>query len=211
MNILVAGAQGRLGMQIVDLLLEKEHNVLAMVQEESQGDELKKLGAKITMADLRQSVEFAVEGCEAVIFAARSKSDDPEDIVAVERDGLVKMVKACENNAVERFVFVSQLGTKHPEKAEGMEQIHLKAKSEAEKQLKKSSLNYTIIRHGLLNDDPESGMIIVKEDLKGTSGQITRLDLAHTVAEVLENEHTYHRELEVINGNRPIEEALNQL
>lgn len=211
MNILVAGAHGQVGMQIVDLLIEKDHDVLAMVQEASQGDELKKLGANIVVADLRQTIEFAVEGCEAVVFAAKSKSDDEEDIMAVERDGLVKMIEACENNAVERFVFVSEMGTKHPEKAEGTDQVHLKAKAEAEEKLKKSNLNYTIIRHGMLNNDPESGMIIAKEDLRGTTGQITRVDLAHTVAEALENEHTYHRELEVINGNRPIEEALNQL
>lgn len=211
MNVLVAGANGQVGMQIVELLIEKDHEVLAMVQEASQGEELRKLGAKIVVADLTQTVGFAVEGCEAVVFAAKSKSDNEDDIMAVERDGLVKMIEACENNAVERFVFVSQMGTRHPEKVEGTAQVHLRAKAESEQRLKKSNLNYTIVRHGMLNNDPESGMVIIKEDLRGTSGQITRVDLAHTVAEALENEHTYHRELEVINGNKPIEEALNQL
>lgn len=211
MNVLVVGAHGQVAMQIVDLLLEDDHTVLAMVQEESQGDELRKLGAKVVVADLRQSVEFAVEGCEAVIFAAKSKSENEDDILAVEYEGVVKMIEACVRNAVERFIFVSQLGTKHPEKADGIERIHLKAKGEAEAKLKKSNLNYTIIRHGLLNNDPATGQIIAKTDLKGTTGQITRVDLAHTVAEALENEHTYHREVEIINGNRLIEEALNHL
>ncbi len=210
MNVLVVGAYGQVGMQIVDLLLEEDHRVLAMVQEESQGGELEKLGADLVVADLRQSVEFAVEGCDAVIFAAKSNTDQQEDIFAVERDGLIKLIEACESNAAERFIFVSQMGANHPEKASGTEQMHLKAKGEAEERLRKSNLNYTIIRHGLLNNDPESGMIIAKGDLKRTTGQITRIDLAHTVAVALENEHTYHREVEVINGNRKIEEALSQ-
>lgn len=213
MNILVAGAHGKTGLQIVKLLTEREHNVLAMIRDDAQSSEMEKLGATPFVANLEGDVEFAVEGAEAVIFAAGSGPDtDEEQTWAVDRDGAIKLIESCERNGVERFILLSSVGTDEPEAGPEALQHYLKAKAESEERLIKSNLNYTIVRPGMLNNDPETNHIIAQESLKGKRGQISRSDVALSIVESLENQHTYRKIFEVIGGgNMEVEKALNSL
>lgn len=213
MNVLVAGAHGKTGIKIVDLLIERDHDVRAMIRDASQAQEFKERGAEPVMADLEQDVEFAVEGCDAVIFAAGSGPHTGEDKTwAVDRDGAIKLVEACERNAVERFVMLSSIGTDEPEKGPDKIQPYLKAKAEADQRLQNSPLNYTIIRPGKLNNDPESQHIIAREHLQDKIGQISRSDVAYTIVEALENVNTYRKTFEIIGGGRQtIAEALREI
>ncbi|WPP50296.1 SDR family oxidoreductase [Catalinimonas niigatensis] len=213
MNILVAGSHGKTGLQIVELLVEREHNVLAMIRNDAQSDEMQKLGATPFVANLEGDVEFAVEGAEAVIFAAGSGPDTGEDKTwAIDRDGAIKLIESCERNGVARFILLSSVGTDAPDQGPEKLQTYLKAKAESEKRLKRSNLNYTIVRPGMLNDDPESNHIIVQESLRDKRGQISRADVALSIVEALENTHTYRKTFEIIGGgNMEIEKALNTL
>lgn len=213
MNILVAGSHGKTGLQIVELLVERDHNVLAMIRDDAQSDEMIKLGATPFVANLEGDVEFAVEGAEAVIFAAGSGPDTGEDKTwAIDRDGAIKLIESCERNGVGRFVLLSSVGADAPEQGPEKLQAYLKAKAESEKRLTKSNLNYTIIRPGMLNNDPESRHIIVQESLRDKKGQISRADVALSIVEALENPHTYRKTFEIIGGgNMEVEKALNTL
>jgi uncharacterized protein YbjT (DUF2867 family) len=213
MNILVAGANGKTGIKIVDLLIERDHHVKAMIRDASQAQEFEKRGAEPVIADLEQDIAFAVEDCDAVIFAAGSGPHTGEDKTwAVDRDGAVKLIEACEHNAVERFVMLSSIGTDAPEKGPDQLQPYLKAKAEADQRLQKSGLNYTIIRPGKLNNDPESQHIIARAHLQDKVGQISRSDVAYTIVEALENENTYRKTIEIIgSGPQTIGEALNTI
>lgn len=213
MNILVAGSHGKTGLQIVELLVEREHNVMAMIRDDAQSDEMEKLGATPFVANLEGDVEFAVEGAEAVIFAAGSGPDTGEDKTwAVDRDGAIKLIESCERNGVVRFILLSSVGVDAPEQASEEMQAYLKAKAESEKRLKKSKLNYTIVRPGMLNNDAESRHIIAQESLRDKKGQISRADVALSIVEALENTHTYRKTFEIISGGKmEIEEALNAL
>ncbi|MDF9796834.1 uncharacterized protein YbjT (DUF2867 family) [Catalinimonas alkaloidigena] len=213
MNILVAGAHGKTGLQIVKLLTEREHNVLAMIRDDAQSDEMEKLGATPFVANLEGDIEFAVEGAEAVIFAAGSGPNTGEDkTLSVDRDGAVKMIESCERNGVERFILLSSVGTDHPEEGPEKLQHYLKAKAESEERLEKSNLNYTIVRPGMLNNDPETNHIIAQESLKGKIGQISRSDVALSIVESIENPNTYRKTFEIIGGGKmEVEKALNNL
>ncbi|WKN30565.1 SDR family oxidoreductase [Porifericola rhodea] len=213
MNILVAGAHGKTGLQIVKLLVEREHNVLAMIRDDSQSEEMEKLGAIPYIANLEGDIEFAVEGAQAVIFAAGSGPNTGEDKTkSVDRDGAIKLIEACERNGVERFILLSSVGTDEPTQGPEKLQPYLKAKAASEKRLLKSNLNYTIVRPGMLNNDPESNHIIAQERLEDKQGQISRADVALSIVEALENNHTYRKTFEIIGGgNLEVEEALNTL
>ncbi|MFP4092603.1 MAG: SDR family oxidoreductase [Cyclobacteriaceae bacterium] len=213
MNILVAGANGKTGIQIVEHLVEQDHNVRAMIRDESQSREMKERGALPYIADLERDVEFAVEGSEVVIFAAGSGPDTGEDKTwAVDRDGAIKLIEACERNSVARFILISSVGTDEPEEGPDKLQPYLKAKSASEEKLKKSDLNYTIVRPGMLNNDPETGKVIARERLDGKKGQISRADVALTVAKTLDNPNTFFKTFEIIGGgNEDVETSLNKL
>ncbi len=208
MNVLVAGANSDTGKQIVNLLLERDHNVRAMVSNSSEAEELERIGANPVIADLEQDVRFAVEGCDAVIFAAGGENGNADKIDAIDKDGAIKLIKACEENAVNRFIMLSALGADQPEEAPSKLQHYLKAKAAADAKLEKSRLNYTIIKPGKLTDNDATGKIQAAEGLKEIQGEISKADVAATVAEVLNNENTYRKSFGIIAGNEPVSVAL---
>lgn len=211
MNVLVAGSHGKTGMQIVTLLLENDHHVTAMVKEQDQLSEMQKLGAKPILANLETDVGFATEGIDAVIFAAGSgPHTGPDKTVTVDQEGAIKLIEACERNAVERFIMLSAMGVDNPEEGPEKIQHYLKAKQKADERLKKSSLNYTIIRPGRLTNDEESGTIEASEHLTG-KGEISRADVALTIVESLNNENTYRKIIDIFNGDKKIAEALKEV
>ncbi|CAN5189705.1 SDR family oxidoreductase [soil metagenome] len=210
MNILVAGANGNTGRQIVGLLVEDNHHVRAMVREASQGDEFEELGAEPVVADLENDINFAVMGCDAVIFAAGSGADTGTDkTIAVDRDGAIKLIEACEANAVNRFIMLSAVGTDNPENGPDKLKTYLEAKAEADKKLKKSNLNYTIFKAVSLTDDAETGKITARKKLDDSTGEISRADVAAAIVEALDNENTYRKSIEIAAGNTPIGGALS--
>lgn len=212
MNVLVVGANGNTGKQIVNLLLENDHEVRAMVRAPEQAEEFSKMGAKPVIADLEQDVNFAVEGCDAVIFAAGSGPDTGEEkTLSVDRDGAIKLIKACEQNAVNRFVMLSSIGADNPEEGPSKLQTYLKAKADADEKLKKSNLNYTIIRPGRLSDNEMTGKISADKKLDKKEGEISRADVASTIVASLLNENTYRKTFEILSGEQSIGVALATL
>lgn len=212
MNVLVAGANGNTGRQIVELLIEQDHYVRAMIRDNAQAEELEKLGAKPVLADLEQDVEFAVEGCDAVIFAAGSGPHTGTDkTIAVDQEGALKLIKAAENNAVNRFVMLSARGTEHPDNGPEKLKPYLEAKAKADTALQKSRLNFTIVRAGKLTDGNATGKIKAGKKLQDEGGDISRADVAMTMVTALENENTYRKTIEILSGDTPIEGALTSL
>ena len=83
------------------------------------------------------------------------------------------------------------------------------AKYYADRCLKQSGLTYTILRPGLLKNDPATGKIEVAENLPG--GAISREDVAEVVVASLDNESTFNKAFDLLNGDSPIDEALKNL
>lgn len=212
MNVLVAGANGKTGKQIVSLLLENDHHVSAMVRKQDQLDEMEKLGAKPIFANLEQDISFATEGVDAVIFAAGSgPHTGPDKTITVDQEGALKLIEACEKNAVERFIMLSAKGADQPEQGPEKIQHYLKAKKVADDRLKKSNLNYTIIRPGRLSNGIETGTITAGTGLDNSEGEISRADVALTIVNSLNNEKTYRKVIEILDGDQPIQEALKEM
>lgn len=211
MKVLVAGATGKTGKQILELLLEEDHDVASIVRDRAKIGEVERMGAKAVFTDLEFDVEFAVEGMEAVIFAAgAAPGKDAAKSYDVDRNGAIKLIEACERNAVERFVMLSAKEINGDDGDAGMKD-YFQAKKEAEGRLQKSRLNYTIIRAGRLNDEAESGTVTAAPDLGKSFGEISRADVARVIVNALDNPSTYRKVIEVIGGDQPIEKALNTI
>jgi uncharacterized protein YbjT (DUF2867 family) len=209
MNVLVVGATGKTGKLVVELLLEEDHYVVAMVRDKGQLTEMNKMGAKPILSDLEFDVGFAVEGMDAVIFAAGSgPGTGPDKTRAVDQDGAIKLIEACEKNGVERFIMLSAKGVDKPEEGPEKLKTYLHAKKNADDRLIKSNINYTIIRAAPLNDKEEKGTVTVGKNLENSVGDISRIDIARIIANSLENPNTYRKVIEVVGGVQPIDDAL---
>jgi uncharacterized protein YbjT (DUF2867 family) len=204
MDVLVAGSHGQIGQQVTELLAEQGHEVRGMVRKDEQASTIADLGAEPVVADLTTQVAHAVEGCDAVAFAAGSGG---EDVWGVDRDGAIALVQAAETADAGRFVMLSSINADAPDRGPEPLREYLQAKGEADEHLRQSALTHTIVRPGALTNDPGTGRIQTGGDL-GATGTIPRADVAHTLAATVPNEHTYERSFDLLSGDEPIAEAL---
>ena len=206
-NILVAGANGTTGKQIVNLLKSSQYfNPIAMVRKEEQLDQFKSENVDTVLADLTEDLTHTVKGVDKVIFAAGSGG---ENVVEVDQEGAKRLIAVSKMADVKRFVMLSSMGADNPEKVEGMED-YMKAKQNADNHLRESGLNYAIVRPGTLNNSEGKGKIELKEKLN-KEGEISRADVVQTLVRALHDDAPSNSTFEILQGETLIGEAMSKL
>ncbi|AKH99986.1 NADH(P)-binding [Hoeflea sp. IMCC20628] len=181
MNILVAGATGTTGLQLVQDLVDQGHTPTALVRESSDTSDLPK-GVSLRHGDLTDLQSGVCDGMDAVIFAAGSGgSTGPDMTDKVDRDGAKRLVDLAVEAGVSRFVMLSSVGADQSN-PEGDLAHYLKAKHEADEHLKASGLTYAILRPVALTDDGRSTDVILGDDVDKTA-KASRADVAHVLAQ----------------------------
>lgn len=215
MNVLVIGANGQVGRNIVKELAQSKHEATAMVRKEEQVDKLKELGAaKVVLADLEKDFSDAYEGIDAVIFAAGSgPSTGADKTLTIDLWGSVKAAQYAQEKGIKRFVQLGSMGSNDPDAGGEAMKPYLVAKRTADELLQATNLDYTIVRPGALSDENKSEKIEVSlEGFSSMEGRtIPRADVAHVLVEVLDRSNTYNKVFEVLQGDQPASEQLNTL
>jgi uncharacterized protein YbjT (DUF2867 family) len=216
MKVLVAGAHGKTARRLVRMLAQDGHEVRGLVRKEEQLPEVDADGAEPVLVDLEEeevegAVGRAVDGCDAVIFAAGAgPGSGAARKETMDYGGAVKLVEAAERRGVRRYLMLSSMGAGNPERGSEAMQPYLFAKARADERLQESGLDYTIIRPGSLTDEEGTGRIEAAEALS-RRGEISRDDVARTFAEALEMTNTYHKTFEILSGDAPIRQALERI
>ena len=215
MKVLVAGAHGKTARRLVRMLVEDGHEVRGLVRKEKQMPDVEADGADPLLVDLEEegvgAIGRAVDGCDAVIFAAGAgPGSGAARKETMDYGGAVKLVEAAEQHNARRYLMLSSMGAGDPEGGSEAMRPYLRAKARADERLQDSGLDYTIIRPGSLTDEEETGRIEAEESL-GRRGEISRADVARTFAEALEAENTYRKTFEILAGNTTIREALEKI
>lgn len=116
MTILVIGATGTLGRQVVRRALDEGHAVRCLVRSPKKAAFLREWGAETFRGDLsvRESLDAALQGMDAVIDAATARPN--ESILKVDWEGKVSLIQAMVAANVKRYIFFSILDAKeHPD------------------------------------------------------------------------------------------------
>lgn len=207
MRVLIAGAHGQVGQHITELLGESDHDARGMVRDEGQVEAIEERGAEAVVADLTQDVTHAVQGCDAIVFAAGSGGDD---VWGVDRDGAILLIETAEEQGTDRFVMLSSINADSPEDSPDALHDYLVAKAEADEHLRESSLTHTIVRPGPLTNESSTGRITAGADLD-RGRDIPRADVAQTLVTTLQMKNTHGQTFEILSGDEPIEAALNEI
>ncbi|TRU14612.1 MAG: NAD-dependent epimerase/dehydratase family protein [Microcystis sp. Msp_OC_L_20101000_S702] len=143
MKVLVVGATGTLGRQIVRHAIDQGHQVRCLVRSQRKAAFLKEWGAELVGGTLRDknTIIAALEGIDAVIDAATARATDSASIKQVDWDGKVNLIQAAKTAGVDRFIFFSILNA---EKYPNVPLMEIKRCTE--KFIAESGLKYTILR-----------------------------------------------------------------
>ena len=165
--ILVAGATGVLGSEIVRRLTARGEKVRALTRVTSAPEKVERLkgfGAEIVQGDLRDpgSLLAACTGVDAVISTVTTilTSQPGDSFEATDGEGNKSLIDAARKAGARKFVFVSFDTSKSPDMP------LRRAKESAEEFLKQSGLDYTILHPTLFCEiwlgpmlfcDPDAG------------------------------------------------------
>lgn len=181
MNILVSGATGKTGRQIVQILLDQGHRPTALVRDSSDTGALPE-GVALRHGDLTDLQPGVCDGMDAVIFAAGSGGyTGPEMTDKVDRDGAKRLIDLAQAAGVTRFVMLSSVGADQTDPV-GKMANYLDAKHAADTHLEASGLTFAILRPVALTDDGR-GRTVILGTAVDKSATASRADVAYLLAE----------------------------
>ena len=210
MGVVIAGGHGQIGLLLGCLLAERGERVRGLIRNPEHAADLEAAGVEAVVFDLEtdnRDLAGVIAGADAAVFAAGAgPGSGAERKNPLDRDGAIRLIEACERAGVRRYAMVSAMGAEAGVDGDDVFAVYLRAKFEADEALRASGLDFTIIRPGRLTDDEPRGLVALGPSLE--RGEIPRADVAATLAAVLDAANTIGKSLDLVSGDRPIDEAV---
>lgn len=223
MRIVIAGGHGQIALLLERQLSDAGHDPVGIVRNADHTKDLEQAGARALVLDLEKTdvdtLAGHLDGADAVVFAAGGGgSSGAERKLTIDRDGAILLADAAEKAGVSRYVMVSAMHTDDfdaaraelPAEGDDVFQVYLRAKSEADADLRaRDGLDWTIVRPGGLTDDAPTGLVSVGARLD--TGTIPRADVATIIATALTEGIAVKTQFEAISGELEISDALTAI
>lgn len=191
-RVLVAGASGETGTELLAVLRPTDLTVRATTRSYANVEQLERLGAdEVAVVDFFEPADAvtAVEGCDIVCCALGTPPSYRHTVGGklVDRTGVSNLLTAAVSEDVSHFVYQSAIGVGSskpglPLPARLIIRGSLRAKRDAETAIRRSGIEYTILRPGKLTNEPPNGEVVVGEGGDSVSGSISRADVARIMA-----------------------------
>lgn len=218
MKILLLGATGRTGKQIIEEAIKRGHKISAIAR---NPEKLKDFKIDITQGTPYdyETVEKAIIGCEAVINTLNisRKSDNPWAPLAAPKDLISKSasnaINAMEKVGIKRFIALSTIGAGRSWKKTPMILKIIVSISnlkyafldhgKQEELIENTSLDYTICRAPMLSPKiNNTGAIATMEGKKPVNMYLSRNSAAEFFIKIIENNEYIRVTMSL--SNRPV-------
>ena len=183
------------------------------VRSEAQREALEADCAEVRLLDIESDPEDrwdeAMRGSDVVVFAAGGGADgNVERKRTVDLEGSLKAAAAAQRLGIKRFVQISAMSVDEPvaQDAAPAWAAYVAAKREADKALRETDLDWTIVRPGRLTDQQPSGLVTAATEVR--RDEIARADVAAMLAELITTGAAVRKQFELIGGATPIAEAV---
>ncbi|MGM9321032.1 SDR family oxidoreductase [Deinococcus aquaticus] len=208
MKITVIGAAGGVGRRVVHQAAQAGHAVTALVRTQEQADMVALHGAVPILGDLTGDWQHALDGAEAVVWAAGAGTSGRYQ--AIDGDALIALTDELAGRAAtggpRRLVVVSSMGVDRPDQMPPFLNAVLRVKATSDAHVQASGLDWTILRPGGLTDTPGTGQ--VSAGMPAPRGMIPRDDVAAAVLSALEQPGSAGLITELVSGSTPVREAI---
>ena len=206
MNLVLFGATGKTGLEVVKQSLAKGDVVTAFVRDPSKL-ELEHENLKVIQGDIFEvaSVGQAIQGQDAVVCALGSSELKKTTVRA---EGTKNIIQGMKENKVKRLVIISAMGVGESwDTLSGINKFFfatlLKSSREdheaQEAAVKESGLDWTIIRPSGLVDTPRTGEYDFGENIPAKTSKIARADVADLILKELEQNTNIGKALTISN------------
>ena len=211
MRVVIAGGHGQIALRLERLLAERGDAPVGLIRNPEQAGDLIAVGAEPVVADLEHvsiaSLAATLAGADAVVFAAGAGPGSGDDRKqTVDLGASVLLADAAQQAGVRRFVQVSSMGADREDLGSDTFSIYLRAKAQAEADLRGRDLDWTILRPGGLINEPGTGKVALAA--KTGRGQVPREDVAAVLLALLDAPTTAGLTIELIGGDALIGDAV---
>jgi len=209
-NVILFGGHGKVGLLATRILTDRGHRVTSVIRDPDQQDEVRAHGGEPRIADVQEQslTDFAelVRGHDAVLWSAGAGGGSADRTWAIDRDAAVLSVQGAAQAGVDRYVMVSWSGSQLDHGVPQDQDFFAYAQSKmiADAVLRDSGLQWTVVAPSTLTDDEPTGSV----DWDGSSSQVPRGDVAHVVADVLEDPSTAGRTIRFNGGGTAVADFL---
>jgi uncharacterized protein YbjT (DUF2867 family) len=214
MNVFIIGITGGTGSRVAGLLAKQGDSVSGLYRRPEQIAALRAVGANGTLGDVstisEQELASAASGSDVVAFTAGAGAKDKDTMIdAVDGDG-VRKAAAARSAGISRLLVVSVFPEAWRERhmPKSFER-YMAAKKRADVDLVRSELDWVILRPSALTNDPGTGSVNLGP--AEIHIDISRDDVAATIATLLHSPGVRRRILEVTAGSTPIGSAVTGL
>ncbi|KAK6797217.1 hypothetical protein RDI58_004919 [Solanum bulbocastanum] len=214
-KIFVAGATGNTGKRIVEQLLTKGFAVKAGVRDIDKAKSVLPEGNPLLQIVKADVTEGSAKLADAI-------GDDSDAVICatgfqpswnlltpwkVDNFGTVNLVDACQKLGINRFILISSILVNGAAMGQLFNPVYiilnfmglvLVAKLQAERYIRKSGINYTIIRPGGLKNDPPQGNIVMQPEDTLFRGSISRDQVAEVAVEALLHPESHYKVVEIV-------------
>ncbi|XP_059665110.1 uncharacterized protein At2g34460, chloroplastic [Cornus florida] len=214
-KIFVAGATGSTGKRIVQQLLAKGFAVKAGVRDIDKAKtsfsinnpDLQFVKADVTEGSTKLAEAIGADSDAVICATGFSRSWDLLAPWKVDNFGTVSLVEACSKLGVNRFILISSILVNGAAMGQFLNPAYiilnvfglvLIAKLQAEQYIRRSGINYTIIRPGGLKNDPPKGNIVMEPEDTLYDGSISRDQVAEVAVEALIHPESSYKVVEIV-------------
>lgn len=202
-GVLVFGGGEGTGLAVVKVLIADHSHVTVVTDDSSENAMLTAMGVTVAHGNVLdpETIKpiFTSAPFRAVISTiGEERAQQPLDFIG--NKNIEDLAKASD---IPRLILVSAIGAGDsadapPWYVQVMTKVWgsgaLTAKTQAEEYLRKSGLDYTVVRPGWISDRPASGKAVLTVD-RGVYSQIARADLGNLVANCVDDDTTVGKTL----------------
>ncbi|MGO2622375.1 MAG: NAD(P)H-binding protein [Psychrobacter sp.] len=212
MKILVIGASGRVGTDLVKQLLADNHQVVGTTRQEKKlFDDKNYSQLDLDITAHKDAIQKQIDkDIDAVYFVAGSGG---KDVLEVDLHGAVKTIQAVQDKGIKRYIMLSTVFSLDTSKWDSpgisdLKQYYI-CKHYADQWLvNDSELDYTIVQAGALKERAATGKVAINDD---NAGENSIEDVATTLAAVLKADNTINKVFSMHNGETAINDAIAKL
>ncbi|MGP6173583.1 NAD(P)H-binding protein [Corynebacterium sp. A21] len=222
-RVVILGGHGKVALLATPKFRELGFTVANVIRNPEHESEVKRVGGTPVILDIEHaSVDELTEvfrGARAVVFAAGAGGGNPERTHTVDYEAAVRSMAAAEQAGVKRYVMVSYATSDiDPERVPESNSFfpYVRAKHDADEQLRATNLDYTILGPGALTLEQASGKLTLADaagriegrEPAGNESDTSRDNVAAVMVHVIKERVAVGEKVNFYDGETPIAEAL---